>query len=129
MVDSGIYGAILEFFRDKVQYTLLVSGCWGLERKYLLSMDEEDFYEEIVNYATEKHTASKRKFMDMVQDYIAHTRSAKKDEITGPFRMKDIEWKIENEEGLFVAHAEDRYSVYTLRDEYDEVFLKRMKKL
>lgn len=89
----------------------------------LKSLDEKDFFNEIVYRSCEIHTISKKKFRQMIKEYFAANRNSREDREIGRLRVGQIEQDTDNkEEWAFRAFAHDLFCTYVFRDNCGQAY-------
>lgn len=121
---DGTY--VLDFYADGLIYSLKVSSRRNpnLNLEYLKSLDEEDFFDRIVDGAKEKHTISKEDFKLMIDDWMADHAYEFEDDADGELKIGKVKRnEDEEEEWELEAYAEDNHHAYIFTDYYEDITL------
>ena len=114
----------LVFHSGELKYSLHVSSLKhpNLSLEYLKSLNEEDFFDRIVDGAEEKHTISKEMFELMLDDWFADHDP--EEDVDGPLKVEEVKQnEDEEEEWELEAYAEDDHHAYVFTDYYENIIL------
>ena len=116
-IDPFDYGTRLIFCINGLKHSL-VTLLVDLTPEGLKSMDEENFFANVINGASEKHTISKKIFAQMVNNYLIRNGLM-------AYKLASITQDKDNDKGyMLVADVRcDDGDRYTLADYYGKVDL------